>query len=375
MKKIKTIVVSIAILILSWCLPKSSNIVDFNKSLETLNIQSNNLFSNYIPFFDTTGIVYQDILFNLSSSQGQAPINLSIKALFSLDWFEQNYSNQTHYNVNMFDKTTRQKIISSWNFVYSNISYVPYFKLNEFYIDMWTWSIESNFLQILMSWILNKRLMIDIQNNKNFIQEYVDINYLLKDISSLNNCQIFYKIRNTIYKWNRAYKIGLNTENIKNCLHKPFIDYTGIVFEWFITPLNNDNILLEVKKFQLPSNKNLFISWEFDKKHLKVTIHNSLTKFTSTIDIKYNTKHDSIIAKSNNYIYNINVNKFKERIKFDWDLTFITNNINQSEVKFDIKWNLALQNTWYLDIKAPQNYMIMSQLLWDKFSLRNILWQ
>jgi hypothetical protein len=34
-----------------------------------------------------------------------------------------------------------------------------------------------------------------------------------------------------------------------------------------------------------------------------------------------------------------------------------------------------LQNTWYLDIKSPQNYLIMSQLLWDKFSLKNIFWK
>jgi hypothetical protein len=49
--------------------------------------------------------------------------------------------------------------------------------------------------------------MIDVQDKKNLIQNYVYINYLLKDIFLLNKCDAFYKVRNTIYKAKRSYKI------------------------------------------------------------------------------------------------------------------------------------------------------------------------
>jgi hypothetical protein len=293
----------------------------------------------------------------------------------SLNLLEQKYTNLTDYDVNIFDNINNQKIISSWNFFYSEIEYIPYFKLNSFSMDMWTWNIENIFIKALLWWIIDKWIMIDIQDKKNLIQEYVDINYFFKDLISLSNCDVFYKIRNTIYKWKRAYKIWLNMQNIKNCIKNPYLDYSWIVFEWFLTPLNDSQIILEIKKLQLANNRNLFIDWSFDNKNININISNIGSKLKTSINIKYTSNQDNIDFKSKDYSYNIDISKSKDFLNLNWNITLITNNIKQPQINFNIKWNLVLQNTWYLDIKVPQNYTIMSQLLWDKFSLKNIIWQ
>ncbi len=363
------------ILTLTWCVPKISNILTFDQSLEILKTQSNTLIDKYSNFFDSTGTSNQDIKFTISSLDNNSPINIYIKSIMSLNLLEQKYTNLTDYDVNIFDNINNQKIISSWNFFYSEIEYIPYFKLNSFSMDMWTWNIENIFIKALLWWIIDKWIMIDIQDKKNLIQEYVDINYFFKDLISLSNCDVFYKIRNTIYKWKRAYKIWLNMQNIKNCIKNPYLDYSWIVFEWFLTPLNDSQIILEIKKLQLANNRNLFIDWSFDNKNININISNIGSKLKTSINIKYTSNQDNIDFKSKDYSYNIDISKSKDFLNLNWNITLITNNIKQPQINFNIKWNLVLQNTWYLDIKVPQNYTIMSQLLWDKFSLKNIIWQ
>jgi len=373
MKKSLIIALFIVLLTITWCFSQKSNILTFEQSLDVLHIQSNNLLDKYSYFFDYTWIVNQDIKINISSLSKDEPTNLSINSIISINPLLQNYNSLINYDVNLFDKTKNQRIKSSWDFFYSNIEYVPYFKLNKFSLDMWTWNIESDFIQALLWWIIDKWIMVDVQEKKNLIQNYVDINYLIKDLFSLNRCQAFYKIRNTIYKSKRAYKIWLNQQNIANCINNP--DYTWMIFEWFLTPIKNNQVSLEIKKLQLPNNKNLFISWEFNHKDIKIFINNTLTKQTNSIVIEYTKKNDQIILKSQNYNYKINIDKIQDILDIKWNLSLSTNNVKQTELNFNIKWNLALQNTWYLDIKSPQNYLIMSQLLWDKFSLKNIFWQ
>ncbi len=373
MKKSLILSIFIVLFVTVWCLPQKSNIPTFDQSLNILHTQSNDLFNKYVFFLNLTWILNQNIKINISSTNNDSPMDLYLKSTISLNSFEQNYNSHTEYDLKLFDKNEKQKIISSWNFFYSNMEYVPYFKLNKFSLDMWTWNIESSFLQSLLWWITDKRIMIDIQNKKNLMQNYIDINYILNDLISLSKCQIFNKISDTIYKSKRAYKIWLNLSNIEKCINNSFLDYTWIIFEWFLTPLNNRQVSLEIKKLQIPSNKDLLINWEYNNNSLNINIYNKTTKKTEIIDIKYNTKHDKINFKSPDAYYQINIDKIKNSLDFDWILSFLKNDIKQTKTDFDIKWNLDLQNTWYLDIKAPQNYIIMSQLLWDKFSLKNII--
>ncbi|MFZ2151071.1 MAG: hypothetical protein WAZ12_02145 [Candidatus Absconditicoccaceae bacterium] len=373
MKKSIIIAMFIVLLTVTGCFSQKSNILTFEQSLDILNIQSNNLLDKYSYFFDYTGTIKQDIKINISSLDKEEPTNLSINSIISIDPLLQNYNSLIDYDVSLFDKTKNQKIISSGAFFYSNIEYVPYFKLNKVSLDMGTGNVESYFLKALLGGIMDKWIMVDIQDKKNLIQNYVDINYIIKDLSSLNKCQIFYKIRNTIYKSKRAYKIGLNQQNIATCINNP--DYTGIVFEGFLTPTKDNQVLLEIKKLQLPDNKNLFISGEFTYKNLKIIIYNAVTKQTKSIVVEYGKKNDKIIFESPNYNHKINIDKIKDVLNFKGNLSLSTNNVKQTKLNFDIRGNLVLQNTGYLDIKSPQNYLIMSQLLGDKFSLKNIFGQ
>ena len=360
---------------LSWCISPKSNILSFEQSLIILQKQADDLLTKYDDFIDLTWTINHDIKIDLSSLDTSAPTKISIQSIVSLNLFQQNYNSLVDYDVSLFDKTKQQKIISSWDFYYSNIEYVPYFKLNKFSIDMWTWNVESKFLQALLGWVTNQRIMVDIQDKKNLIQNYVDLNYVLKDLLSLGKCELFYKIRNTIYRSKRSYKIWLNLKNIENCMGAPFNDYTWIVFEWFLTPINNKQVSLEIKKLLLPGKKDLFTRWIFDHESLTINTRNTTTKTTNYMNIKYDRDNDRIIFESKDYNYQINIKKHNDGLDFDWRLIFKTDNQKQLAVIFDTKWNLSLQNTWYLDIKAPQNYIIMSQLLWDKFSLKNIIWQ
>lgn len=374
MKKTLLLFACLSLYSIYWCLPYRATDLTFEQSLVVLQNQNRKLIDKYSMFFDYTGVINQVIAADISSSNNESPTDVSIKSILSLDW-QQNYNSNTDYYISMFNRSPKQQIISSWRFFYSNIEYIPYFKLDSFNLDMWTWNIESKFIQELLLSTTNKWIMIDIQNKKNFIQDYVDVAYLLKDAFSINNCQSFYKIKNAVYKSKVAYEIWLNLKNIESCLNKPLLDYTWIVFDWFIAPIGKNEVYLEIKKLQIPHKKWLIIDWTLDRNTLKININNTTTKQISKITIKYNTKHDKISLESQYYSFLINIDKISNGLDFDWNIWLSPSNLKQPKINFGIKWNLALQNTWYLDIKAPQNYIIMSQLLWDNFSLKSLVGQ
>ena len=215
MKKNLILSALLVVFFLSWCIPQKSNTLSFEQSLVNLQIQTNDLLSKYSNFIDFTWTINHDIKIALSSLDDKSPTKLSIKSIVSLDLFQQNYNGLVDYDVSLFDKVKQQKIISSWNFFYSNIEYVPYFKLNRFWIDMWTWNVESKFLQALLWWVTNQRIMVDIQNKKNLIQSYIDVNYALKDIFSVMiyiRCLAMHKRLRTYYSASENLAYGLMTE-------------------------------------------------------------------------------------------------------------------------------------------------------------------
>jgi len=375
MQKILVFTVFIFTFTIAWCFPQRSNILTFDESLSKLEEQNERLLDKYSSFFSYDWTNNQDIDINISSLDAEYTTDLMTQSKVSLDFFKQNHNSQTEYYINMFDKKNKQKIMSSWNFFYSNIDYVPYFKLNQFNIDLWTWNMETKFLKLLLGWIIDRWIMVDIQNRKNLIDDYIEFNYVLKDIFILSQCQMFYKIKDTIRNSKLWYKIWLDQSKMETCLDRPIGYYSWIIFEGYLAPLNKNQVSLLIEKLSLPNKKDFLISLEMNYNDLDIDIYNTITKQKNHINIKYNSKHDKISFVSQNNNFQINLDKTRDYLIFDWNLLLPTKNINKTETRFKIEWKFTLQKTWHLDIKAPQNYLIMSQLLWDKFSLKNIIGQ
>lgn len=375
MNKKLYIILFITLFTLIGCSKQNNNIFTFQESLDIFNKQINIFLDKYSNIILSTGNFGQDFQINIDSIDKDIDLNLYLSSKISFDFFNKDYFTNINYNINLLDKIKNQKVSSTWDFNYSNIDYIPYIKINKFDLDMGTGNIESIFIQALLSWIIDKWLMIDIQDQKNLIQKYVDINYIIKDISQIINCNIFNQLSKDIYPTKDKYNISLDAQTIQKCIDIKYYNYTWVVFEWVLYGQSNNDTILEIKKLSLPNNPNLIINWQLNYKTISININDIITKQTTSISIEYSTNKDKISIQDPNNQYNFNIKSDKDQLYLDWNALFITNNFNKLPIKFDIKSNLILQKTWYLDIYSPQNYIIMSQLLWDQFSLKTIIWQ
>ena len=357
------------------CSKQNNNTFTFQESLDIFNKQINTFLDKYSNIILSTGDFGQDFQINIDSIDKDIDLNLYLSWKMSFDFFNKDYFTNINYNINLLDKIKNQKIISTWDFNYSNIDYIPYIKINNFDLDMGTGNVETIFIQALLSWIIDKWLMIDVQNQKNLIQKYVDINYIVKDISKLINCDVFSQLSKDIDIIKNKYNISLDAQTIQKCIDTTYYNYTWTIFEWVLYSHKDDNTILEIKKLLLPNKQNLIINWQLSYKTISININDIITKQTTSISIEYSQNKDKIYIQDQNNQYSFNIKHKNNQLYLDWNASFITKDINKLPIKFDIKSNLILQKTWYLDIDNPQNYIIMSQLLWDQFSLKNITGQ
>lgn len=369
--KIKILLFWLLTTFLVWCSIQTPKFFTFDEYNSALNKQINDILSVYSDVFFWTWDIDQLLQLEVDWKNSDSDFNLNMDLFLSIDTFTQNYSSQINYNANILQKPNFQKINSSWKLYYSNIDYTPFFYLDQFDINMWTGNIEVKLIKTISSSITNKRILIDIQNQENIIQKRVDINKLILNIQKINLCNVLYPIKKTVYNANYVYKIWIDINKLQQCLNKQF-DYSWIVLESFLRWKSNKQASFEIKKLQLPQNP-YRIKWTIIHNKAYLEILDNKNNIISKLNIQKTKDKTRIVFEYWYSILNIDLKQKNESIYFKWKIVVQQNN-NSKKILFDLEWNLYKQKLSNLIIKQPSNYIIMSQLLWDKFSLQNLLW-
>lgn len=365
----KLLILLLITMFLAWCSIQTNKLFDFDKYNYSLNNQIDQILSKYFNLFYSTWILNNYIDLNIKWKNPDSDINLDIKLTTYLDSYTQNYTTKTDYKLDLYSKSNLEKIKSTWSFFYKNIEYTPFFYLENFDINLWTGNVEADFINTISSLIKNKRILIDIQNSQNILQKRVDISNFLLEIYNINKCNAIFATNKTIHDTRLTYKVWLNYTKLQKCeyLNKDY--YSWIVFEWFLRWMSDKRPNLEIKEIKLPNNDNI-IKWNISYNKIFLEIidqNNDLIK----INININKEKTRLQIDYKNIKTDINLREKKESIDIYWNIVVL---INNKKLLFDLQWNLSKQTTSKFDLTQPINYIILSQLLWDSFSLQNILW-
>lgn len=365
----KSFITLLLTIFLAWCSTQTNKLFDFDQYNNSLNNQIDQIISKYSELLYSTWILNNYLELNITWKNPDSNIILDIKLTNTLDSYTQNYITKSDYKLDLYSKSNLEKTKSSWSFFYKNIEYTPFFYLENFDIYLWTGNVEADFINTISSWIKNKRILIDVQNSQNLIQKRVDISNLILEIYNINKCNVIFSTNKAIHDTRLTYKVWLNYPKLQTCeyLNKDY--YSWLIFEWFLRWISDDKPNLEIKKMIFPdSDKTIKWNISYNKIYLEIIDqHDDLIK----INISINKEKTRLQIDYKNINADINLKEKKESIDIYWNINYL---INNKKLLFDLQWNLSKQTTSKFDLTQPINYIILSQLLWDSFSLQNILW-
>lgn len=381
MKKTRLPVI-IFLLLISWCSRSNEKIFLTFESCEKIvsdNINSslneNKSISEYQNFYNQCEI---------KSDDDNIKLNSNIKSSWFLDK-SKNEKIDIYPEIYFFDKKWKNEVSISGsilNFYREN----QYFtKFSWFSIDMWKWNYESNLRYIIMENLWDKWIRFDSIKFNNVREWQKNIKFLLNTIFSSS---VFENMWQVTYEWNIAYKISIKQDILSFLKDQTNIEITD--FDWLFVIKSNDNVDLKINNMQViykndlwtkninikwviwkddwilkfsRDGENIEISFEKYRKYTKLNISKSIS-FDQIWNITTNISQSK---KENSNIFNIK-----------WDIKISPMVIYWSDLENELKINIKClyENfSWEVfEIKEPESYILLDQILWDEFSIKNFIW-
>ena len=156
-----------------------------------------------------------------------------------------------------------------------------------------------------------------------------------------------------IIRWDDEVDLKINDMQViyKNDLWTKIFKINWIIWE--------DNWILVFSK----DEANIEISYEMHRKYTKINISNS-TNFNQIWSFDTNI---SKVKKGNTNSFNLKWNIQSSPIVIYWsDL--------ENNLKIDIKCLYENFSWEVFDLKEPDSYVLLDQILWDEFSIKNFIW-
>lgn len=313
------------------------------------------------------------------------------------------------FDINIQDKKQNQKfslngilktIFSKWD-IFVNIQTGS--------LNLWTGNAQWEFINTMLVWIQNMRIQVN-QEKIEYFESSLTNNQTLKQIQDiiwrLKEQQIFQNKGQTEYNWYNAYKIDLNKEIIQNTIIDIIENNTwNNIGSWellqtkqqlsgFLNSIDFNGILvvksktqtdLIIEKLDIYQEDKLTstIMWTLGDEKISLYIKDLVSNLSTKIKVE-------IAKRSLDFDIEILQNE-KETVKIEWDLVF--SKLDQEGIKFkldgDIQVNLwdyyqtqeltplefnfeyisEMQSLNELEISAPDNSILLYQLLWDQFAM------
>ena len=382
MKKTRSFVI-IFLLLISWCTTINNEKI-FLSFEDSENIVSENI--NFLLNENKSFFKFQNYSTQCDINSDDENIKLNAKTSFSwsLDT-EKNEILDVYPNIYFFDKKKFTDISISWliqNLYHENQYYT---KLSGFSIDMWKWNYESNLRFMIINNLSGKWIKYDSMKLDDTRNTQKDIKFLLNTLSSSST---FENVEQVSYEWDNAYKIKIK-KDILNYI-KGQTDIEIVDFDWLFIIRSNDQVDLKINNMQIIYKNNswkkaLVINWTIwedgwilnfskDEENIEISfeIHRKYTKIIISKSINFNQTRSfsTTISKSQKD----NSNKFN--IKWDMKISPIVIYWSDLEKELEINIKCLYENfSWEVfDIKEPDSYILLEQILWDEFSIKNFIW-
>jgi len=382
MKKLRLFVIMFLLLI-SWCSLHNDEKI-FLSFEETENIALENI--NFLLNENNSFFQFQNYSTKCDINSDDENMKLISDISFSgfLD-MQKNKVLDILPKIYFFDKKKATEITTSWliqNLYYKNQYYT---KFSWFSIDMWKWNYESNLRYMIINNLTDKRIKYDSIKFDNVRKKQEDIKFLLNTLSSSST---FENIEQVSYEWNNAYKVTIKDnilDFIKEQTNIEISDFDGLFIirsdNQVDLRINNMDVIykngLWTKEFMVNwiiwednwilnfsrNNENIEVSFEMHRKYTKINISKSIN-FNQIWNFSTNL---SKIQKENSNKFNLKWDVQISPIVIYWsDL--------EKELKINIKCLYENFNWNIFDIKEPDSYILLEQILWDEFSIKNFIW-
>lgn len=382
MKKLRLFVIMFLLLI-SWCSLHNDEKI-FLSFEETENIALENI--HFLLNENNSFFQFQNYSTKCDINSDDENMKLISDISFSgfLD-MQKNKVSDILPKIYFFDKKKSTEITTSWliqNLYYKNQYYT---KFSWFSIDMWKWNYESNLRYMIINNLTDKRIKYDSIKFDNIKKTQEDIKFLLNTLSSSST---FENIEQVSYEWDNAYKVTIKDnilDFIKEQTNIEISDFDGLFIirsdNQVDLRINNMDVIykngLWTKEFMVNwiiwednwilnfsrNNENIEVSFEMHRKYTKISISKSIN-FNQIWNFSSNL---SKIQKENSNKFNLKWDVQISPIVIYWsDL--------EKELKINIKCLYENFNWNIFDIKEPDSYILLEQILWDEFSIKNFIW-
>lgn len=369
-------------LILSWCSTKKDTFFDISfEQAENIVSENVNFLVQEIKWMTAFQNYWADC--NFSSDDNSMFLDMNITTTW---YFNQNKNEKFDINpkIHFLDKKWKKELQTSWSIENIYLDWKYFIRLSDMSVDMWKWNYESNLWFMIMEnlwdkWINYKSDKFDniktIQKNISFI------------VNTLSSSSVFENIEQVTYEWNLAYKISLKDSTLDFIKNQTNIEISW--FEWLfivkdenqvdlkinnmeIKDILHDNVVINIQWIIWWENGEIIYSVEWENTSIVYDIHR---KYTNIV-IKNSINYDEIWSL-NMTIY---PSQKKETSKYDmkWDMSISPIFVYWSDLENEIKINIKClyENfSWeILDITEPDSYVLLEQILWDEFSIKNFIW-
>ncbi len=313
---------------------------------------------------------------------------------FLLNWIIQNswqvayddlqYDVDSILDIKFLDKKNKNKFYFSGKIQLKNILDQSFFNIQDFYLDLWAGNYQWDLTHIILESLSNKRIKTDNHQIQKILTDKKFIQVLLETISNTN---IFVPQEQVKYDGNLAYRVLLS-EEIVNWIYSQ----TQMLlsdFKWKIVIKNTDDVFLQIDNLMITNKENLIIKWHIGKNDWEINISNKqnqnqknkivwkLSPKEKEIIFKKIKNHHDIVTVSLKIYSKHYVDKVINELRAVLQISplFIYWSSLEKEIKININSKQTLKTPPFYNIKKPDSYIILDQLLWDNFSLQKILYE
>lgn len=313
------------------------------------------------------------------------------------------------FDINIEDKKQNQKFSIEWILETILTDGDIFVNIQTGSLYMGTGNTQWDFINTILGGIQNMWIQVN-QEKIEYLQSSLTNNQTLKQIKdillSLKDKQIFQNQWQIEYNGYNAYKIDLDKSKIQQLVldiikNNTWTDIStwellqteqmlsgflaSIKFEWILVVKSQNQTDLVIEKLDIYQEDQLTSTivwnvWQDEiSLYIKDLVSNLSTKikvdvekrwFNFEIEVLQNEKETLKIEAK------LNFSKLDEEgiiFKIVWDLQINLGDYYQTEqlepLKFDFVYNSKSYVTDQIDISAPQNSILLYQLLWDQFAM------
>lgn len=402
------ILASLISLVLAGCSIGNKNVdMTFEQAYQTF---TENMFSSTI--FDVKTIMSNDYLeedLTLKMNSDNPNLNIDVNLDISGQSDIRSMNSQTNmlFDVKFFDNVMWTDLKTSWDLILSYIDNLLFVNMKEFNINMWEGNAEAGLINLIMNNFRNKWVQIDnpsIVDVPQFTTTDLLSFYTLPDRirqTMLEN-MILDNVEKTKFEEKNAYKISLNKDNTKILINTLLqdntvklllnnyslnignnIDLTNVSLDWLLSIESEDEVNLRVNSLILenatlsgmigphkghikivdtPQNISMDIIWKETKRNIDLQL---IVKEWEEDPVKLKTTLRPQITEQG------------VDIAFDGNLEFYSYELNSynndKTIILSFEGDYSLVSGEEIILAKPKNYLLLSQLLGDEYSVSSIL--